>query len=259
MNIGIFQQDISRYLLLNEKLQQLKNILLENTDLDILLLPELFLSSYTAADNIKEITLKEVQFFQKEIIKLSNQYTCAIAYGYPEVEKDLRYNSFSIIKSGKQVFNHRKTILPPSVMEKSLFSLGKSLSLFELNGVKCSALICYEFEFPELVRKLAKEGAQLILIPTALTEEFKFVSQEMLRTRAFENQVILAYANYAGNLDGQHFCGQSAIVNAKGEDLIRADNTEQLIKYNVTFENQSQRRERLPYFKDYINLEVEDR
>ena len=42
MNIGVFQQDISRYLFLNEKLQQVKNILIENTDLDILLLPELF-------------------------------------------------------------------------------------------------------------------------------------------------------------------------------------------------------------------------
>ena len=259
MNIGVFQQDISRYLLLNEKLQQVKNILLENTDLDILLLPELFLSSYTAVDNIKKISLKEIQFFQKEILKLSNEYSCAIAYGYPELENELRYNSLSIIQLGKQIFNHRKTVLPPSSMEKSLFSLGTSLSVFELNGVKCSALICYEFEFPEFVRKLAKAGVQLILIPTALSQEFKFVSQEMLKTRAFENQVVLAYANYCGILDGQNFCGQSAIVNEKGEDLVRANNAEQLIVYDVTFEDQSQRRERLPYFKDIVNLEIEDR
>lgn len=259
MNIGVFQQDISRYLLLDEKLQQVKNILLENNDLDILLLPELFLSSYTVSDNIKKISLREIQFFQKEILNLSNKYSCTIAYGYPEIEKDLRYNSINIIKSGKQVCNHRKTVLPPSSMEKSLFSIGKSFSLFELDGVRCSALICYEFEFPEFVRKLAKAGVQLILIPTALSEEFKFVSQEMLKTRAFENQVVLAYANYCGILDGQNFCGQSAIVNEKGEDLVRANNKEQLIVYDVTFEDQSQRRERLPYLKDVINLKVEDR
>ena len=258
MDIGIFQQDISRHLLLEEKLQKVENILIENHDLNLLLLPELFLSSYATEDYIKKITFNEICLFQKEILKLSNQYSCAIAYGYPELEKDLRFNSLSIVKLGKQVFNHRKTVLPPSVMEKNLFSLGTNLSLFELDGVKCSALICYEFEFPELVRKLAKAGVQLILIPTALSEEFKFVSQEMLKTRAFENQVVLAYANYSGSLDHQNFCGQSAIVNEKGEDLIRADNTEKLIKYNVKFEDQSQRRERLPYFKDYINLEVED-
>ena len=258
MNIGIFQQNISRYLLLEEKLQKVENILIENHDLNLLLLPELFLSSYTREDYIQKITFNDTHLFQKKILELSNQYSCAIAYGYPELEKDLRFNSMSVVKSGRQVFNHRKTVLPPSVMEKNLFSLGMKFSLFELNGVKCSSLICYEFEFPEFVRKLAKAGVQLILIPTALSEEFKFVSQEMLKTRAFENQVVLAYANYCGSLDGQNYCGQSAIVNEKGEDLVRANSTEQLIVYDVTFEDQSQRRERLPYFKDIVNLEVED-
>ena len=257
MNIGVFQQDINRYHLPSEKLQRIENILIENDDLEILLLPELFLSSYTTEEFIKKISFNDIQFFQNEILKLSNQYSCTIAYGYPEIEQEKRYNSLCIVKSGKQVFNHRKTLIPPSSMEKNLFSTGTKLSFFDLDGIKCSGLICYEFEFPELVRKLAKAGVQLILIPTALSEQFKFVSQEMLKTRAFENQVVLVYANYSGNLHNQNFCGQSAIINEKGEDLVRANYFEQLIKYDVIFEDQSERRARLPYFQDFINLEVE--
>jgi len=141
-------------------------------------------------------------------------------------------------------------------MEQSLFSKGQNFEIFNINKIKCSTLICYEFEFPEIVRKLARLGAQLILVPTALTEGFKFVSNEMLKTRAFENQIVMVYANYCGKSDSHIFCGNSAIVNERGEDVIRLGAEEEFAMAEVNFESQVSRRKRLPYFEDLTKFEA---
>lgn len=41
-------------------------------------------------------------------------------------------------------------------------SLGDHPSVWEIKGVRCGALICYEYRFPELYRQYAGEGVQLV-------------------------------------------------------------------------------------------------
>ena len=43
------------------------------------------------------------------------------------------------------------------------------MTLFDLAGVRCAILVCYDAELPELVRATAEAGAQVIIVPTALT------------------------------------------------------------------------------------------
>ncbi len=61
--------------------------------------------------------------------------------------------------------------------------------------VKIGAMICYDREFPESARILMLEGAEVILIPNVCEMELNFIAQ--LRTRAIENIVAVALANYA--------------------------------------------------------------
>ena len=42
------------------------------------------------------------------------------------------------------------------------YSPGDHPSVWEINGVRCGALICYEYRFPELCRQYAGEGVQLV-------------------------------------------------------------------------------------------------
>ena len=46
--------------------------------------------------------------------------------------------------------------------ELAHYSPGDHPSVWEINGVRCGALICYEYRFPELHRDYAREGVQLI-------------------------------------------------------------------------------------------------
>ena len=56
-------------------------------------------------------------------------------------------------------------------------------------------MICFDREFPESARILMLKGAELILTPNACELEANRIGQ--FRTRAFENMLGMAMANYA--------------------------------------------------------------
>ncbi|HJW74562.1 MAG TPA: carbon-nitrogen hydrolase family protein [Thermoleophilia bacterium] len=60
--------------------------------------------------------------------------------------------------------------------------------------VRVGAMICFDREFPEAARVLMLGGAELILVPNACELEDNRLAQ--IRTRAFENMVAIAVANY---------------------------------------------------------------
>ena len=49
------------------------------------------------------------------------------------------------------------------------------------------------------MQALSLAGAELIAVPTALIRPFGIVARTLVRRRAFENQVYVAYANLCGN------------------------------------------------------------
>ena len=61
--------------------------------------------------------------------------------------------------------------------------------------VEVSMMICYDRELPETARVLMLQGAEIILTPNACQLEANRLGQ--FRTRAFENMVGVAMANYA--------------------------------------------------------------
>lgn len=257
MKIAIFQPNINNYQTIDNKISKIKEILHSNSSLDVLVLPELFLTFYHSAQEILKHSNQNLKIAEKEILLLSAQYQCSVVFGYPEIDNHQRYNSALITgTNGEILYNHRKTFLAPNIMEQELFSTGNNFEIFSIGGIKASILICYEFEFPEIVRKLAQLGVQIIFIPTALGKDFLFVANEMLKTRAFENQIVLVYANYAGKSQIINFCGNSAIVNEKGEDLLRLGDREEMASIEVPFLSQDLRRKKLPYFKDLTKFEV---
>lgn len=65
----------------------------------------------------------------------------------------------------------------------------------EKGEVKVGAMICFDREFPESARILMLKGAELILTPNACDLDDHRIAQ--FRTRAFENMVGVAMANYA--------------------------------------------------------------
>jgi N-carbamoylputrescine amidase len=68
--------------------------------------------------------------------------------------------------------------------------------------VNLGAMICYDREFPESARILMLKGAEIILTPNACTLDPHRLKQ--FETRAFENMVGVAMANYAAPQNNGH-------------------------------------------------------
>lgn len=84
--------------------------------------------------------------------------------------------------------------------EKGWFTPGDHLHVFEVGGVRVAPVICYDFRFPELTRRLCVEhGVETILHPVAFARDGAFASWHRFAVcRAMENQVYLLSLNRAG-------------------------------------------------------------
>jgi predicted amidohydrolase len=91
--------------------------------------------------------------------------------------------------------------------------------------------ICYDLRFPELYRRLVREGAQVLLVPSAFTFPTGAAHWDVLcRARAIENQCYLLAPNQTGTSPHGHAdYGNSLIVDPWGTVLARAGDGEGVV------------------------------
>lgn len=213
-------------------LQRMQDIAREAAGSQLLVFPEMFLSGYNiGVEAVGALAEAQDGPAAQRIAAITRASGLAILYGYPERAADGQiYNSVQLIDaSGQRLCNYRKTHLFGD-LDRSMFSAGADdFPLVELNGWKLGFLICYDIEFPENARRLALSGAELILVPTANMIPYDFIADVTVRSRAFENQCYVAYANYCGSEDQIHYCGQSSIAGPDGNRIALAGLDEALI------------------------------
>mgnify|MGYP001628103281 FL=1 len=98
--------------------------------------------------------------------------------------------------------------------EKTVFQAGSAPLLFDYKDTRFAVLICFDVEFPELVREAAQAGAQAVLVPTALMAPEHWVPDIIVPARAIENRLTLAYANRIGDEEHFTYIGKSQICDA---------------------------------------------
>ena len=219
----------------------------------LLVLPEMILTGYhIGPDAIADLAEPSDGPSARQVAEIAQSTGIAVLYGYPERGKDGRiYNAAMLIdRDGRTLAHHRKTHLFGDV-DRNAFSPGDGPPMMaEMDGMKIGILICYDVEFPENVRLLALEGAEIIAVPTALMAPYDFIAQTLVPARAYENQVFLAYANRTGVEREFHYLGQSCIIGPEGEDLARAGKSEALIIADLNRERLQASRSINTYFQD---------
>lgn len=228
-----------------------------NGRVDVVLCPELFSCGYGAGDGFRRLAETCDGSFARAAGKLARRHGCTIVYGYAERDATdaTLYNAAAAIGlDGRLLANRRKALLPTEY-ERSWFAAGDHGPTFlDVGGWKVALLICYEVEFPELVRAAAAGGAALVLVPTALTGDWNVVSRRVVPARAFENGIFLAYANH-GAPDGTFaFAGESCIVGPDGQDLARSGPGGVLMTATLDPAVLHRMRARLPYLQDSAGL-----
>lgn len=197
----------------------------------LLVAPELAITGYGAGEAIVGLAEPADGPIVQELRRISRQTDIAIIAGFAEQSVNTVYNSAVHVDGDTAPTVYRKSHLYGDY-ERSLFTPAEpSTHLFEHRGVTCGMLICYDVEFPENVRRLALAGADAVLVPTALPAGWSgtFIAEHMIQTRAFENQLFVAYANHCGSDDMFSFAGMSRIASPDGQVMAKSGSTDEAL------------------------------
>lgn len=226
----------------------------------MLIVPELFLSGYLAGDLLVERARPFDGEWTERVGEIAALHGIGIAYSYPESYGSTLYNAAGFVApSGELIGHHRKNHIAPGGYESRHFTADSTVQVFDYEGWRCALLICYDIEFPEAARQAALQGAELLIVPTALGAEWSFVAEKMVPVRAFENGVFVAYANYAGREKDLTYLGGSRVVGPNGVEVAQAGAREALIGAEIDRDAIRAARAKIPYLKDRTEYALPDR
>ena len=219
----------------------------------LLLCPECWLCGYHIGDAVRALAECPDGASAQRIAGIARQNHIAIAYGYAERDQASGhlYNAVQVLgPDGAVLSRYRKTHLF-GADERAAYRAGDRFELpFDFGGFKVGLLICYDVEYPEAVRSLALMGAELILVPTALTDEYAAVPDYLVPARSVENQVYLAYCNHVGVENGMRFLGGSCLTGMDGKALAAAGAGEALIIGEISKASREAAASTYPYRAD---------
>lgn len=175
---------------------------------DFILFPELFNAPLMGRFNDMDSrhAIKELAQFTKPIIeemsKMAMSYNVNIIAGsMPEIREGKVYNVSYVLQRNGKIDSICKIHITPSEEYEWHIEGGNEIKVIETDAGKIGVQICYDVEFPEMTRKLAQEGMQILFVPFLTDTQnaynrVRFCAQ----ARAIENECFVAIAGNVGNL-----------------------------------------------------------
>jgi predicted amidohydrolase len=206
---------------------------------EVLVCPEMFLTGYHLGHAaVQQLAQAADGAYAQAVAAIARQHHIALVYGYPERgAHGTVFNAAQWISAeGQRCLNYRKTHLFGALDRAQFAASAPASTLLELGGWRIGLLICYDVEFPENAQRLARAGADLLVVPTANMVAYDFVPEMLIPVRAYDNQIFIAYANYAGHEAELHYGGLSTVAGPGGQVLARAGRDAALLL--VTLERQ---------------------
>jgi predicted amidohydrolase len=152
----------------------------------------------------------------------ARRHGVAILTGYAERDGQRCFNAALVVSSsGDCLANYRKMHLWGSY-ESELFLPGTPGQVFALTPeLNAGLLICFDLDHPVTAQDLAARGADILLVVSATTDDYRIVPMAQVPARAYENSVFLAFCNQAGREHGLAFAGLSTVAAPDGRVLAR--------------------------------------
>ena len=119
---------------------------------------------------------------------------------------------------------HRKPHLPDGEWLAGIKAGDAPATPVSLQGipVPVAPMICFEHGFPEIALDLALAGAGVIAISSAIQVGTQYLRNLRSRARAQDNGCYVVAANAVG----EGYCGESMIVDPRGDVIVRASSTD---------------------------------
>ncbi|MGB7294621.1 MAG: carbon-nitrogen hydrolase family protein, partial [Candidatus Aminicenantales bacterium] len=167
--------------------------------------------------------------------KLAREYGVVTVLNVFERDGEKNFDSSPVIDSDGRILSVVRMIQimeGPGFHEQGFYAPGdKDTFVFKTGIGKVGVAICYDRHFPEHMRLLALQGAELVVVPQAgaVGEWPPGLFEAELQVAAFQNGYFVALVNRVGKEEVNHFAGESFVVDPDGRVIAHAPQAEDII------------------------------
>lgn len=218
-----------------EKNAERAALAVRESDADLVVLPELFLSGYALGDLWRE-NAQDLDGPALATVADACQETgrwCVVGTPRHSEVRGVIHNS-AILLSPRGVEGwYDKLHLPTfSVFEEGLhFGPGHDLPIFDTPFGRLGLNICYDLFFPEVTKALALAGADILVTISASPVISRAYFEAIFAARAIETTSWLLYTNLVGRQDQVPFWGGAQAWGPRGDRKVRGPDHEEATTY----------------------------
>jgi len=183
----------------------------DDYDADLIVFPELLgaqllgliTSAGEPAEVMRQLALEFSSAFDALFTRLANEYERIIVAGsMPRIDGERLLNVSSVYFPNFEPVHQAKLHLTPAERTLWHFSPGRDLLVIDADFGKFAGAICYDVQFPELLKVLCNHhGVQLVVVPY-MTDDRRgsWRVNTCAQARAIENQIYVVTAGMVGSL-----------------------------------------------------------
>src|SRR5947208_3057326 len=193
---------------------------------DLLMCPELQLIGYPPEDLVlKPEFVRRTHECLDQLVAATTEPGPAMLIGTVVAEGGLNYNAFVLADGGRVLGRTLKRELPNygTFDEKRIFAPGPMPEPIEFKGVKIGVPICEDIWQEAVCGRLADAGAEVLLVPNGSPYELDKddIRYRLVRSRALQTGLPIAYLNRVGGQDELVFDGSSFVIHPDGERVVQ--------------------------------------
>ena len=208
---------------------------------DFIFFPEVQLSPFFAQKEKQDASLWVVRPYGPEITLLCETCRRLGLWASPNVYLELNgqnYDASLMIDSKGQIVGISKMVhifQAENFYEQDYYTPSPDgFHVYDTPFGKIGIVICFDRHIPSSIRTCAKQGAELIIIPTAnlTTEPMELFAWE-IRVQAFQSQSYIAMCNRVGKENDLYFAGESLVAAPEGDLLYKTEKEDILCLVDV--------------------------
>jgi len=201
-------------------------------DADLLLCPELQLIGYPPEDLVlKPEFVRRTMECAERLVDATTEPGPAMLIGTVLDEGGSTYNAILLADGGRVIGKTLKRELPNygTFDEKRIFASGPVPEPLEFKGVKIGVPICEDIWQEGVCSHLTEAGAEMLLVPNGSPYELDKddLRQRLVRSRALQTKLPIAYINRVGGQDELAFDGSSFVMHLDGELAVQMPDWEE--------------------------------
>ena len=242
MQSNLFWEDV------DANLSNFKELISDIKETDIILLPEMFNTSFCPKSNhLSEKMNGKTIRWMKEISKEKN---CIISGSLMVKEDGKVYNRLVWINKNGSIQTYDKHHLFSLIKEEGYISKGEGRLIVEIVGWKICPLICYDLRFPVFSRNDVDYDVLIYLANWPIKRIDAW--NTLLKARSIENQCYTIGVNRVGeDGNGVPFNGHSKVFDAFGKELDSAtENKEEVLQIEIGLEDLKLKRRQMNFLQD---------